>query len=228
MAHNSFRTLVAALAFISSGTAFSQELTFQMVSARGAGRNVSCDKNSVQMISAGTNLSLIYDDMKIEMPGDGENRHLVETGTCTVALTMTIPKNYFLTQSSMQLFGGVEKSKGGLATITSAMYMTRDAWSTTPALPGAGVFGLTLLSSKVFLPRQTVSEPLLELSDSKNYSALQQKTMCGWTKSKPASVGLLIQLHMTGTRANRSQTTVLSADGTDANFSVGMKTGKCS
>lgn len=228
MAHKAFRTVAAILTFISSGTAFSQELSFQLVSAGGSGPHVSCSKDSIQMINAGTNLSLLYDTMKIDMPANGANHNLNEKATCTVALTMTIPKNYYLTQSSMVLTGGLEKSKGGDASITSAMYLTRDAWSTEPALPGAGVFGLILKASQDFAKRLPISEPLLELSDSKQYSAHQQKVMCGWTKSKDATIGVLLQIHMTGSRGNQSQTTILSADGTDANFNLGMKTGKCS
>lgn len=228
MAHKVFRTFAAVMTFITSGTAFSQELTFQLVSAQGSGKNVVCDKNHVQMIYAGTNLALLYDDMKIDMPANGSNNNLNEKGTCTVALTMTIPKSYYLTQSTMLLVGGVEKSKGGDGSITSAMYLTRDAWSTEPALPGAGVFGLILKASQNFVQRLPSSDPLIELSDTKQFSAHQQKVMCGWTKSKDVTIGVLLQLHMTGSRANRSQTMILSADGVDSNFNLGMKTEKCS
>lgn len=228
MALKPARVLAAFLFFTSSGTAFSQELEYKFITARGSGRDIACDRNNIQMISAGTNMSLVYNDMRLEMPGDGSNRHLAEAGICNVALNVTIPKGYYFTQSSMQVLGGVEKSKGGIVTMTSAMYLTRDPYSTTAALPGAGVYGLTLLAHKIFYPRDIVSEPLLDLSDTKAYTKAQQKAMCNWTKSNKASVGMLVQLYLTGTRLNQHQTTIVSVDGVDANFNLGMQMGKCS
>lgn len=227
MAHTSIRFITATAILLNATTAFSQELNFQMLSAKGVGDGVSCNPNNVQMVSAGTNMSLTYSEMNADLPGDGPNTHLSESGTCTVALALTIPKGIYLQQASSQVFGGVEKSQGGTAAITSTMYLTHEPYSTRPALRSFGDYGQILFSQKIFSPWDVVSEPLLTLSDSKDFSDKEQKKMCRWTKSKSVTIGMLVQLMVTGTRKTVHDTTIVNVDGTDANFNIGMSTGRC-
>lgn len=222
-----FGAIATAGFLLTAPPAFAQELGFQIVSAHSTGSGLSCDTNSVHMVNAGTNMSLVFDNMNVNLPAGGDNNKLSQSGVCTVALNLTIPKDTYLVQASSQIFGGVEKSVGGSGFIQSAMYMVRKATGNASLFPGLGAHGLMLYSEAVFPASDAISEPLIELSDSQDFTRAQQKAMCRWTKSNSDTVGMIIQLSVNGARKNKNQTTIINVDGADTNFNVGMPIDKC-
>lgn len=227
MKHSMISAIATAGFLFTATAAFSEDLNFQMVSARSTGNGLSCDLNSVQMISAGNNMSLIFDHMNVNLPAGGMNKKLASSGVCTVAIDLTIPEDTYLMQASSQIFGGVEKSAGGSGSIMAAMYMVKKSSGTAPLFASLGAHGLMLYTQAIFPTAGSISEPLIQLNDAKSFTLAQQKAMCRRTKKGSEKVGMLVQLSVDGARKNTNQTTIINIDGADTNLEVGIPTGKC-
>jgi hypothetical protein len=221
---------LAFIGFMASAPAFADDLEFSLVSAISTGINgPSCSADSVHLINAGTDVSLIFDSMNVTLPAGGPDRSLIATGNCRVTVKMNIPKGTYLTQATSTITGGVEKNKGAISSLYSSMFLMRTANATTPLLTAVGPYGLTLFAKKDYGAREIVSEALVSLTDTRTYGARDQKTMCNWTKSNAVSIAMLLQIGVTGVRSNpNTQTAIISIDSSDTNFRVGMSTGKCS
>ncbi len=219
---------LALVTLATSNLALSQELDWKLVKTRSVGNGLSCDPNSIQLLQAGGDMSLIFDKMRVELPAGTELKKLTEWGTCHIGLNMTIPKNYYITYASSSVIGGVEKSKGTNGYIDASTYFVRRLPTILDPVQAGGPFGRILHSQRIFKLNEEISEPLFVMNSEKTFNKKNDlKNMCEWTKTSPASIGMLVNLTVVGQRTTNKKSIILSADNMDSHFDLGVKIGKC-
>ncbi|MCX6119096.1 MAG: hypothetical protein NT027_16285 [Proteobacteria bacterium] len=214
-------------ASFSASAAFAQELDWKIVKTRSVGKGVSCDPNSMQIIQAGGDMTLIFNEMRVDLPAGVSPKQKSEWGSCNVGLNLTIPKNYYITSASSSVVGGVEKDKGTHGYIDARTYLVRRLPTILDPVNGGGPFGKILHAQRIFRHNEIINEPLLVISDNKDFKAKHVKQMCDWTKNNDASIGMLVNLSVAGQRMNSSKTIIVSADNIDSHFDLGLKLDKC-
>jgi hypothetical protein len=204
-----------------------QELNWKISKVTSQGNGVSCNEQSVQIANAGTDMTLLFDNMRAEMFGNSEPNTKVKWGKCNVGLEMTIPKNYFLLSANTSLLGGVLKDTMTQGYIDASTFLVRKLPTMIDNVTGPGPFGKILQTQKIWRMNESVNEPLIALYDQKNFNGTQVRNMCEWTKSAPATIGMIVQLTVNAQRNNTSKTVVIAADNIDSHFDMGLKLSKC-
>lgn len=220
--------VVAVSCNLQAGIAFAQELNWKIVKTRSVGRGVSCDPNSIQLIQAGGDVSLLFNEMRVDLPAGDKTKVKNEWGFCNVGMNLTIPKDYYITSASTQIIGGIEKDKGTHGYIDVTTHLLRRLPTILDPVNGGGPFGKILHAQRHFPINKEISEPLFVLEDSRKFNARDAKNMCDWTKTSSASIGMMINVRVAGHRPKVDRSMILSADNVDSHFDLGVRIGKCS
>lgn len=224
---NICKLVLAAAAFAPSNHVVAQELNWKISKVSSVGSGVSCNQQNVSLTNAGTDVTLIFDTMRAEMFASATPNTKVKWGKCSVGLEMTIPKNYFLLSANTTLLGGVLKDTGTQGYIDASTFLVRKLPTMIDNVTGPGPFGKILQTQKIWRQNESVDEALLALNDSRAFNGNQVRNMCDWTKSAPATVGMIVQLSVNAQRTNANKTIMVGVDNIDSHFDLGLKLGKC-
>jgi hypothetical protein len=222
------RHLSTAALFVISQSLFASDIQWQYLGAASFGQGLRCSTDNVTVTSAGNDLSILYSSsMAINLPAGDLPRIKSMWGHCLVFLRLTIPAGKTLTRTQASVIGGIEKDKGAYGYLTVVTYLTQKiAKSINPLTPGSP-WGPSLYLSREILPRDTISEPLFEMNQSRYLSRSQKKSICKHTSNQPLELGMTIRLAMAGSRTNVNQTNIINVDAIDRHLDLAMNTEVC-
>jgi len=81
--------------------------------------------------------------------------------------------------------------------------------------------------SETYTRQNAVSEPLIQMTDSKEFPMSQKRQFCRLTKAGSNDVRMIVQVGVGAIRADESKTAIVSIDSGDSSYALGMKMGKC-
>jgi hypothetical protein len=220
-------SLAVASSSLFAQNAFSQEITWELVKAQSSGSGVSCTNDSVQALGAGEDMSLVFDSMNVNLIAGENTKTRVQYGTCYVFLKMTIPQGHSILANSSSLIGGITKDKGAYGYVDVVATMTRSV--ATPKHPFRSIIpiGPVLHTHRDLFSSESLNEPLFELSKSKALSTNDKKTLCKLTQTKPAQIGMFVQLSVAGVRTKGTQTNIIGIDTLDSRLDLALKAEAC-
>ncbi|MCX6125499.1 MAG: hypothetical protein NTV34_12245 [Proteobacteria bacterium] len=222
-----FASFIGCIMGLASATSKGQELSWSVMSAKSSGYGVSCNKSSVQLVAAGSNMSLLFDDMNADLPGGAKQGIRFEGGICTVELKMTIPKNYYVTSGSSTILGGAEKSQGTTGYVQSATYLWGKAPGSGNGSPGAGLYARLFNAERIFKFKDIISEPFFQIESTRTLSTGERRIMCNATSKGSFDARMIVHVSVGATRQKDQQSAIIAIDTSDSNFLLGLKTDRC-
>ena len=221
-----FGSFLGCIIGLASTASYGQELSWSVISAKSTGYGVSCNKSSVQLVAAGSNMSLLFDNMNADLPGGSKQGVRFEGGVCAVELKMTIPKNYYVTSGSSTILGGAEKSQGTTGYVQSFTYL----WGKSPGgngSPGAGLYARIFNAERFFKFKDIVSEPFFQIESTRTLSTGERRIMCNATSKGSFDARMVVYVSVGATRQKDQQSAIIAIDSSDSNFLLGVKTDRC-
>ncbi|MEY4632515.1 MAG: hypothetical protein RIQ81_2635 [Pseudomonadota bacterium] len=211
-----------------SEIALANGIQWHLISAKGQGSlAAACRVENISSTSSGDNASLVLTGFDIDLSKFGKRHGAHASGYCDINMAMVIPQNHYMSSMSSALLGGVVKDKGAMTFIEANWYMTRLPQSWEPALLASGPFGMVMRAFRIFPHRDNVNEPLVTLDAQRNFSKVQQRQMCQWTRTRAVTVGYRTRLSIVATRSRIEQVNIAQVDGIDNNVSLSAVTSNC-
>jgi hypothetical protein len=222
------RNLVMIALGLTAKIATAGELQWQFLGASSFGHGLSCATDNVTVSSAGNDLSIVYgSSMAVNLPAGEQPKVHALWGHCLVFLKLTVPAGETITRTQASVIGGVEKDKGAYGYVTAITYLTQKvARSINPFIPGAPL-GPVLYLNREMLHRETLSEPLFVMNQSRDLSVAQKKSICRLTADKSTELGMTIRLAVAAVRPNASKTAIINVDTVDRHLDLAMNTESC-
>jgi hypothetical protein len=217
--------LMVALAATSTEA---QELEWTLAGVSKRGTGFVCDKNSVTIASAGTDLAITFNDTTIKLTPGQPPKTFIQWGVCLLYLNVKIPQGYTIKDHRLNLIGGVLKDLGTHGYLDLVNSFSRRPFPTT-STKGFHVhpLGPLLHMSRRFKPTEALDEPLFELSKSSNIQDSARKKICNLTAQKPADLGYFIQISAGLARKTTKQTAILGIDNVDSNIGIETSVQQC-
>jgi hypothetical protein len=221
------RHVVVFCAFLMAEMVSAAEPNWRFVSARSHGSGVSCNNQSVQLVEAGSDVSLLFDNLRADLVGGDGKKINAQFGTCITELAVTIPKGHYIVSSSTTLVGGVEKSARAFGYIQFWTYIWGKARDSVEHHSGPGLFSLLNLGSRIFNRSQIISEPLVQIPHSKSLPKHEQRILCNATKTSSFDAKIVMYINVGGFRDKNSETAIVAVDSLDSSVLLGVKTERC-
>jgi hypothetical protein len=223
------KALIVTLSTTLGQVAVANELEWRLVSAasRGIG-GISCDKNSVELTSAGTDVSLIMKNMNISMPAGEFPRLKYQWGTCFVHLSVKIPQGFTIKSNQTSLMGGILKDKGptGYLDVVTTFNQRRPL-GMSPFVLGASPIGPVTNIYRALKYKDEIDEPLFDLTRTVSFSNSQKISLCRLTAKQPAEIGYFVQLSLAASRSNSQQNAIVNIDNLDGHFTMQTSVEAC-
>jgi hypothetical protein len=220
-------SIAGALSLTLAHEAMAAEVTWELIKAQSTGHGLSCADDTVQMGSAGQDMSLAFQNMTVNMPANGNVKTYAQNGTCFVFIKLTVPKGYSLSSNSSSLFGGVTKDVGTVGYIDLVSTVTRRPANPAHPFVGLAPIGPAVHIVRSFAPNVAINEPLLQMSKTQELGVATKNIICSLTKSGPVELGMFVQLSVAGARAKTSQTNIIAVDNIDSHLNLGLTTAIC-
>jgi len=185
-----------------SGAAVKWDITGRTYVLAGTGCQRDVDAFAA---TNGNDLSIVFTNLGVNLPGDGSSRQLADRKTCSLRIPAEIARGYYIGRLTQQFTYGVTKTRGASASVA-----TRSTF-----------FGFNVSPYAWNVPNGVaMDEPLLTQRREDDF-LVRSTWYSGWCSATRPPQGLYqANIAVSGTRNNAREDLIVFVDGLDLKYEV--------
>ena len=197
---------LASATFLSSSSANAAAVQWDISSHTYVIAGTGCQRD-VDAFAAtnGNDLSIVFTNLGVNLPGDGVSRQLADRKTCALRIPATIQRGYYIGRLTQQFTYGVTKTANSNAAVA-----TRSTF-----------FGFDVSPYAWSVPNGVaIDEPLLTQRREDDF-LVRSTWWAGWCNATREPRGLYqANIAVSGQRASRREDLIVFVDGLDLKYEV--------